>query len=443
MSKLGERTLFRLLLDKEQVEILAMEGLDSKFLPTADLRPIYEWAMDYYHLGSRKFPLTTEILKAQEYPDNRGKNMYDVLVENGVVVDEILEEEDPHMSFALEDLKASFVTKELHSWVRDALPEVSGAIGKDKQTMLAAEATKLIGISLDLESRQTRIDLRESGVEMMEDYEVRSLNNKTHEGMHFGLPEIDAHTYGIHPGELAVLAAGPKVGKSYWLDRVALKEWEQGRVVSLFTLENSIQMTRDRIACLATHVDPERWGHGECSTQEIQDVFRWIEGFEKSSNPLHIIAPEEAHRSAEEIVLKARLLGTESLIIDQLTFMTSSNSKSDRWVQIRDIMHQIKTMISTGKDKMPCLIAHQINRKGIELARKNGYHLMEDMAEGSEVERTADWVFSMFQSEEYRQVNRVLLQILATRRAPVKNWELNWDPRTGSMRVLNEFDLPT
>ena len=443
MSRLGERTLFRLLLDKEQLDILAMEGLESKFLPTADLRPIYEWAIDYYHSGGRKFPLTAEILKAQDYPDNRGKSMYDVLAEYEIIVDEILSEEDPHMDFALEDLKASYVSKELNTWARDAVPTVGAAIGKEKQAVLAAEATKLIGISLDLESRQTRVDLRESGLDILDSFTDRQENNEAHKGIHFGLPEVDEHSYGIHEGELAVMAAWTKVGKSFMLDRVALKEWEAGKTVSLFTLENSIEMTRDRILCLATGIDPDRWSRGKSLDREVESAFEWIQKFEKADNPLYILQPDKSERTAEQIVLKARLLGTESLIIDQLTFMESPNERISRDQQIRESVHTLKSMINSTKDRMPCLLAHQVNRVGYERALDKGYHASYDMAEGAEVERTADWVFSMFQSPEMLQTNKIILQILGSRRSPIKNWEMVWVPQVGSMRILNEYDLPS
>ena len=88
-------------------------------------------------------------------------------------------------------------------------------------------------------------------------------------------------------------------------------------------------------------------------------------------------------------------------------------------------------------------MAHQIHRDGVKAARKNGYHWMEDLAEGSEVERTADWVFSLYQSHDARIVNQVLCQVLAARRADIKNWDMAWDVENAFLEVMSETELPS
>ena len=442
MGKLGERTLFRLLLDKEQLDILAMEQLNSKFLPTADLRPIYDWAMNYYYIGGRKFPLTAEVLKAQEYPDNRGKSMYDVLAEYEIIVDEVREEEDPHMDFALEDLKASYVSKELNAWTREATVTVTAAIGRERQVVLAEEATKLIGISLDLESKTTRVDLRECGPDFMQNYYDRKNNKAIYLGMSFGLPEVDDLTFGIHDGEVAIVGAFAKVGKSFFVDRVALKEWEKGRIVSLFTLENSLEMTQQRIACLALKIHPGRLERGELLPKEEDTLWAWWDEVGASPVPFHILRPEKAERTAEQLVLKARLLGTQSLIIDQLTFVEHENSRMSKADQVGDSVRTLKDMVNSPKDKMSCLMAHQFSRERYKIALKEKHHEMFDFADSSGVERGADWIFAMFQSPEMRQMGEVLFQTLGGRRGPIKNWDMLWSPETGSMRIVDECDLP-
>ena len=110
----------------------------------------------------------------------------------------------------------------------------------------------------------------------MSRYEARAANTREFQGMHFGLPEVDVHTNGIREGELAVVGAYAKVGKSYFVDRVALREFEQGRCVALYTLENSISMTTDRIACLANGIDPVPFDEGRASPEDLALIQEWI-----------------------------------------------------------------------------------------------------------------------------------------------------------------------
>lgn len=263
-------------------------------------------------------------------------------------------------------------------------------------------------------------------------------------GMHFGIKDIDDHTYGIHPGELAIVAAHAKAGKSFFLDWVALKEFEQGKTVGLFTLENSIPMTEGRIACLAVGADPTRWIKGQSYPDEEESITSWINDvLRKSDEKFYIMQPAPGDRTAESIVTKARLLNLDSLIIDQLTFMDATDVKLQRYLQMRDILHTIKTMISTGRKPIPCLLAHQVNREGHKMAQKENHYEMYHMAESAEVERTADWVFSMFQSADHMALNRLLFQTLASRRAMPKNWEMYWDIAVGNIAVANEYSLTT
>jgi replicative DNA helicase len=228
---------------------------------------------------------------------------------------------------------------------------------------------------------------------------------------------------------------------SFMVARVALNEWRRGRKVALFTLENSIEMTTDRIACLALGVSQERFGKGELLPEEEETVAQWVQQTLLGSTSFHILSPDESQRSAEAIVTKARLLGVDSLIIDQLTFMTAKDTRAGRYLQIREMMHDLKNLVATGYPRLPCLLAHQINREGWGKAAKDGYYTMEHMAEGSEVERTADWVFSIFQDDAHRQASSMLFQILAARRRSMNAWDLDWDIDAGVIEVQGERQL--
>ena len=440
MSSLSEKTLFRLLLDPDSLTVLSMEGLSSDIIPTEELRPIYEWALRYYNKGGRVVAPTVELLRNSKLPN--GLSMYDILSKYDIRLDEAVDEEPPTIEWAIEELRSSWLTLQTHDWARRMTTAVTTALPEDRQEVLSGYASELVGLSLALESRRTRIEVGASADEILLDYEYRKANQGEFRGLGFGLPEVDEHTNGIHAGELAIMAAGPKTGKSYMMDHVALKEWEKGRNVALFTLENSIEMTRDRIACMALGINPSDIDRGLLTDEAEEQLRDWVSDLGKSSTKLHILKPELHDSTPEQIVLKARLLGVDTLLIDQLTFVEPPNKdERGRYLQIRDIMHSIKNLISTGRDQMPCLMAHQINREGMRMARKNGFHRMDDMAEGSEVERTADLALTMFASEEYRMANRFLLQIVASRRSPINAWEVNWTPETGIMRVHGEADI--
>jgi len=104
------------------------------------------------------------------------------------------------------------------------------------------------------------------------------------------------------------------------------------------------------------------------------------------------------------------------------------------------MLHDTKTLISTGRNQMPCLMAHQLNRDGIEIAEKTGRVSANKGANSSETERTVDWQFGMFASAEQRAIHLMELQTLATRRAAdMRNFELQWLIDTGNISVHQEI----
>lgn len=229
---------------------------------------------------------------------------------------------------------------------------------------------------------------------------------------------------------------------SYGLCWAALNEWRAGRPVALITLENAVDMMVDRIACLACNVDASMWQRGTSPSDDVERVRTWVDEVIKAESGLWVLRPEPGRRTPENLVRQAQLRGAASVCIDQLTFVEHPDpGRKPRHEVVRDIMHLLKAAVTSGSTSMPCLIAHQINREGVKRAAKVGYHTMEDLAESSEVERTADWVFALYQTEDQRIARRALLQILAARRERIKNWLLHWDIAVGNIGTIEEVRL--
>jgi hypothetical protein len=84
-------------------------------------------------------------------------------------------------------------------------------------------------------------------------------------------------------------------------------------------------------------------------------------------------------------------------------------------------------------------LAHQINREGVKAADKVGHLEMYHLADSSEVERTADWVFGLYASRADKASKRAKFQVLAARRASNKQWNMRWDVDLGDFGARDEF----
>lgn len=431
MSALGEQVLIQRLTDDESMATLAREGLDPICVPTEELREIYEWAVEVYHRGGRIQAPSVAVLR-QEWGDVLDDHEIDLEVEPEGTIE-----------WAIDDLKGSYVYHQVASFNKRLASAMAEANTQERVEIIHDYSSELVALSTSMQSQESRVDMRESIDDRLQEYEKRKVDKGYVYGMRFGLDQIDEYTRGIHPGELAVLAAGPKVGKSYLLAKVALSEWKAGRATSLYTLENSVEMTQDRIISLATGIEPRMWQQAECSEEELEKVHDFRRELKESDVPLGIFQPEPGRRTVEAIIRDAQMLETESLLIDQLTFLEVENERQARHLQIRELTHKIKTMISTGRDRMPCLLAHQISREGVRQADKLGYLDMTHLAEGSEVERTADWAFGIHRSKAETSTLKAKFQTLAVRREDFRHFMLRWSVDTGHIWPLYEMDLET
>lgn len=437
MSALGERTLMQHLVDLDSITVLVDQGLPAECIPTEPFRDIVTWVVDYYFDGGRMTAPSLEALRGVSI----NKTTFGEILDDYEIPME--EEPEDSVEWAIEDLKGTFVMKEGQAFTRTLATDLANAETGERIAVIDAAATDLTLLAIGLKPKRSRVDVREAGADALLRYEAREATRADFRGMQLGLDAIDKHTYGIHDGELAVLAAPPKTGKSYGLAWAALAEHKAGRSVVLNTLENSVEMTVDRLACLACGVDSDRWQRGLCVPEEVEAVREWVEEMKAWDIPLWVLQPDLGQRSFEHMVREATLLEADSLMIDQLTFVEVERRDDRRSTQkqIGDALHRLKGMISTGHHRMPCYLAHQINRDGQKAAEKVGRLEMYHLAEASEIERTCDWVFGMYASKDQEIARRVMFQTLATRRASKKHWELGWEPEAGLIEVRQEITL--
>lgn len=430
MSSHAEDVLYASLTDTDAMEYLVREGLAIECIPTEMMRPVVSWAVDeFFRSGRTKAPSraaleTTwgETLEAAEIelPDE------DVELDN--------------IEWAIDELKGRYVHLGFTQFLKTAAVEMQNASPTEKVAALAEQANHLFNLSLKLQSRSRQTEAVRGYEDAIRTYEIREREGHTTRGMTFGLKEIDDHTYGIHPGEVATLAAPPKTGKSMAVDLFGLNEWKAGKETVIYTLENSVEMTIDRIVCLHLGINARKWARGECDVTDVDRVRTFLaERGDEMRDGLHILQPEPGRRTMQAMIRQAQILGAESVFIDQLTFVEHPDpGRKARHEIIRDLMHDLKTLVQSDRHPLSCLIAHQINREGVKAARKAGYLEMDMLAEGSEVERTSDWVFGLLQSKDQKIAQEALFQILAARREEQKAWRLSWRPADGFIGALGE-----
>jgi hypothetical protein len=429
----AEDVLFASLTDVDALELIAKDGMPEECIPTEEMRQVVSWAVDrFFESGRLKAP-SRAALEA---------SWADVIEGAGV---ELLSEDEEidNIEWALDDLRATYANYRFQTWMRTAAREMADATAPERLDVLSEQANELHQLVIGL---QTKVNQAEGIVgfqSSLDGYRRRQEAGTAMLGMTFGLGAIDQHTYGIHPGELAVILGPQKMGKSFFATMVGLQEWTHQRRVILFTLENSVEMTYDRMVCQQLGIDSRRYQRGLCGNEEIERIGDWISDHgQELRDGIHVIMAPMGMRTVPAMIRQAQMLGGDSVIIDQLTFVDHPDpGRKSKPERIGENLHELKSMISTGRHRLSCLMPHQLNREGIKQAEKDNGKLAAWMAaEASEVERTADWMFGLYQSSDQRMMEQATLQILAARRENLAAWELAWRPSSGLVSVIGEAE---
>lgn len=430
----SEDTLYSSLTDVDALEQIFQIGLNLKAIPTPPMRDVVQWALDYFERsGQAKAPSREALMETWK----------EVIEDAEVTIADVDVQQD-EVTWAIDALHAHYALYEFQVWQKESAAAIHESSTTDRLTVMENEVHRLNELLLSLRDKTEEVEGIDGFQRSVADYHRRAETAQTHQGMAFGIDEIDEYTYGIHEGELAVLAAGPKTGKSVTVAYVLLQEWKRRRKTTYYTLENSVKMTYDRLVCMHLGVDHDRYRRGLCTEEEVATVQMFLDNEDlmaELKDHIRVIQPGKGKRTVQWITRHARSINTQSLLIDQLTFMEPSHRSLRGPDLIKDVMHDLKDAIG-GRSPMSCLLAHQINREGLRAAAKDGLLEMWMLAEGSEVERTADWVFSLYASEDEKRAQMIKWQTLATRRGSRNaSWRVAWRPWLNQVAVLDEIGL--
>lgn len=432
---LAEATFYSHLTDVKSLDVIVREGftLDAvlQVLPTEVGRKMTLWAIEkYFESGRLVAPSKAAIMATWG----------DQLVPLEIEIDD--ENELDSIQWAIEQLRSEFAiytadifTKALATSVRQADPQ--------ERAFAVVEGAQLLhSISQSLISRKNEQSADDGLDDAIFRYEDRHANGNILSGLTFGLPEVDDHTLGVHPGELAIVAGTAGGGKSWFTLMAVLEEYKRKRKTILYTIENDLEMSFDRLACVHCKVPYDLWQRGDCSDDELRRVKDFAEEMRISEVKPLFVHPQRTEATGSFMIRRAEVEGADSVIIDQLSHIqaVAGSKVRERNLQVAEIVKDLKFLISDSSYKLPLLLMHQINRKGREDARKTGRLLMDHMGEATEVENGASLIYGIYQSPDHVVFEQAELQCLKFRRGKKKDFEIEWRPAVGHIKVRKELD---
>ncbi len=266
-------------------------------------------------------------------------------------------------------------------------------------------------------------------------------------GLSTGFHDLDEMTSGLQPGELAIIAARPSMGKT----ALALNLAEQiafgghrhtpgstdpRASIAFFSLEMSMQAVTQRLLSSHSRVDSHLIRTNRLSKQHYHDLQRSCGTLAEA--PIHVV--DTPGLTIMQLRAKARRLVKQQkiqcIIIDYLQLMSAPQAaREGRQQEVSVISRQIKAL---ARDlKLPIICLAQLNR-GAE-QREGHRPRMADLRESGSIEQDADVVALLHREEYYHtgdtdwvrenpeKIGAAELIIAKQRNGPTGNVELSWD----------------
>ena len=198
---------------------------------------------------------------------------------------------------------------------------------------------------------------------------------------------------GILPGELAVLAARPSVGKSAFALNLAFSVAASRRVAQIHSLEMGRQQLIDRLIANVGSVDVGAFRKGLNSAEQdkAKSAAMRIRGvaLQVFDNPVAKVG-DIRHR-----IRMAQHGGRDIglVVVDYLQLMLPQEKSNSRERDVAEMSRALKCM--AGELHVPILLLAQLNRKSEETKREP---LLSDLRESGAIEQDADIVIFLHQA---------------------------------------------
>jgi len=416
-----ERKLISRMVNSDDIRRVYDMGLRAEVFEDPYHRLMFEFMTDYWLQSQMKQPPTWVVME-NEFPS--------IPLERDV---------EETTEWCVRWLQERFKKNRIQDLVRRAAERMDN----DPDAALSLLWQESYDIRQVVAPRNTRVDMSENAQARRERYNAEK-DSADLLGVTFGLEELDEHTRGLRPGELAAVAARTKVGKSWLLANAFVAAHKAGLRPMLYTLEMDIPEMEDRIDCLYSGVSYAAFTRRQLS---VDDVVRLEEARRAMSQegPALLARPERGNRTVRVMTTEARQHGADVLLVDQLSWIDAERHYTgDRAMQMKhgELIADFKQDISSASSgKIPGFIAIQLNRQTMARdATGGGRGSLENFANSDMIGQTVDIALGLWRNQDMRNSNLMGMDIMGTRRCDAKSWLLNWHLNTRTeIRIAEEY----
>lgn len=218
------------------------------------------------------------------------------------------------------------------------------------------------------------------------------LEGRQDSGVLTGYVDVDKMTFGMHNGQMIVLAARPSMGKTSLgmniAENVAMPNRGDPKGILVFSLEMPADQLAMRMMCGRAKVSMRRVRDRMITKEQQGDLARAT----KALKGAPIWVDDSSGLNILQLRAKARRVCKQHainlIVIDYLQLINGTDSRVPREQQISEISRGIKAMAK--ELDLPVLVLSQLNRSS---EKENRQPRISDLRESGSIEQDADVVF--------------------------------------------------
>jgi replicative DNA helicase len=389
-------------------------------------------------------PLFNRRVNASWFPDNEDKKVWALLQDHFKKYGEcpsvdVIKENFPsyqlvpvsdNVEYLLDNLVATRRKSATVSMIGGAIELIEK--DKDHESALVSLQNSILKLEEDGLSRTSDINLTEDALKRWDAYLWRK-DNPGLLGVPTGFKTMDDATGGLQNGQLIVIVAPPKTGKSTLALQIAQNVHAKGKtpMFQSFEMSNSEQLSRyDAMKARISHT---RLQTGSLDAEEESRYKRILQGIERMREGFWLV-DSAMGSTVTGIANKIQILQPDIIFIDGTYLMIDEQTGEANTPQaLTNITRSLKRLAQ--RVNKPIVISTQVlNNK-----MRNGQVTADAIGYSSSFHQDADVIFGLQREDENVDDTR-LLKIIASRNSGPAEVSLLWDWNTGQFREIEATD---
>ena len=303
---------------------------------------------------------------------------------------------------------------------------------KDHEAALLA-LERIINIEEQGLNKSNDLEITKAAEGAKDEYEFRKANPGLL-GLSTGFPTMDEATSGLQGGQLIVIVAPPKTGKSTLALQIALTSHLAGKVPMFMSFEMSNAEQKSRYYAMRARISHKRLMTGSLVPDEEARYYKVVEGIAQMREPFYFV-DSSGGQTVGAVTSKIQSKNPDIVFIDGTYLMIDEQSGEANTPQaITNITRSLKRLAQ--KINKPIVISTQ----ALTWKMKKGQVTADSIGYSSSFHQDADVIFGLQREDENVDDTR-LLRVVASRNGGLSEVSLMWDWDTGHFREISDEDL--